>query len=971
VAACIAGVFCLEDGLKLIATRGKLMATLADDGAMIAVRTGETEVRKLLDGGFPGIAIAALNGPDNTVVSGKESALVPFLGELERQGIRYTRLKVSRAFHSPEMAPMLGEFAKIARSVPYSPPKIPLVSLVTGQTIGEEIAQSDYWCGHILEPVRFAEGIEAIDQLGYRVYLEIGAKPILAAMGQTCIGEERLWLPSLHPERGNLREMLGSLAQLYCRGVKVDWRGVDGELSCRRVSLPTYPFDRQRFWHEPKSTPPQKESTLATTPILEALQKGDTETLLSRLTATENLSDGEKQVLPKLLDLLVREHRQCIDSSLLQEGLYEIQWRPVEIPPSAGLKSERWLIVADNQGIGENLAQYLQGKNDRCFLVYPEEEFRDLGQGRYGVNFQQSDALSALGNHIGQGSLGIIDLLSLNHTGEEDLDAQAMQEIQLFDSVRLLALARFLSERDGETSNRLWVVTRRGIESPKTSVSPISGAIWGLGKTLALDYPTLWGGTIDLDEQPLEENTLARIFTHSWCEGLVIRDGQTYVPRLVRSSLDFNAPLILQADVTYVITGGLGGLGWQVVNRFVERGAKSLVILGRGEPSPARVASIERFRAAGVQVRFFCVDVADEESLGEVLAKVNSSLPPIRGIIHAAGRLNPQPNPTPERESIERILRPKVMGGWNLHRLTLDLPLDFFVTFSSIASVWGSKGQAEYAAANSFLDRLAHYRRQRGLTGASINWGPWKGEGMASEERREWLNRRGIRGLEPDIALNALEAILQGRNIQITVADVDWPRFQEIYESVLLDQRTESLGLLPASNRLFAEIFVPHSEKVIPVARVTPFQQAIASVSPNQYQTFLQDYLSVEVTRVMGSDPSHCLIDPGQGFFDLGMDSLMVIELKNRLEKAFGSSLPSTIGFEFPTILALSEYIATQVLKWDTTSSNEQIVFSPLDASESLLNSWDEEALTEDEIEASLQQELLELQSLLRDDGNG
>jgi NADP-dependent 3-hydroxy acid dehydrogenase YdfG/acyl carrier protein len=324
-------------------------------------------------------------------------------------------------------------------------------------------------------------------------------------------------------------------------------------------------------------------------------------------------------------------------------------------------------------------------------------------------------------------------------------------------------------------------------------------------------------------------------------------------------------------------------LGWQVVNRLIERGARSLAILGRGEPSPTRRESIERFRVAGIQVSFFSVDVADEEAMGRAIAEVNSSLPPLRGIIHAAGTMNSRPEPTPERKSIERILRPKVMGVWNLHHLTRSLPLDFFVTFSSIAAVWGSKGQAEYAAANSFLDRFVHYRRQRGLVGTSINWGPWAGEGMASEERLEWLNRRGIRCLEPSVALAALETLLQSQAAQVTVADVDWNLFQEIYRAIGSSESSLFLELkdfhgdfLPEGERSLDSF--PRTDKSDGVVSLSLARQ-LASVPIGEHPELLRHFLRAKIARVLDIDPER--LDENKSLMALGFDSLMAIELKN------------------------------------------------------------------------------------------
>ncbi len=250
VAACVAGVFSLSDGLKLIAERGRLMQTLATDGEMVALQISEAQAKEAIQL-YEEVSIAAINGQESIVISGEREAINAICNKLEASGVRTKKLNVSHAFHSPLMQPILAEFEQVVRQVSFSEPQIKLISNVTGELATKEIATPEYWCSHIQKPVRFATSIETLDRLGVETLVEIGPKPILLGMGRSCLPDsQKLWLPSLRPERNDWDMMLTSLAELYLQGVSVNWFGFDQNYSRRRLPLPTYPFGRQRYWIE-------------------------------------------------------------------------------------------------------------------------------------------------------------------------------------------------------------------------------------------------------------------------------------------------------------------------------------------------------------------------------------------------------------------------------------------------------------------------------------------------------------------------------------------------------------------------------------------------------------------------------------------------------------------------------------------------------------------------------------------------
>ncbi|HEY0601738.1 MAG TPA: beta-ketoacyl reductase, partial [Herpetosiphonaceae bacterium] len=348
----------------------------------------------------------------------------------------------------------------------------------------------------------------------------------------------------------------------------------------------------------------------------------------------------------------------------------------------------------------------------------------------------------------------------------------------------------------------------------------------------------------------------------------------------------------IAADGSYLITGGLGGLGLTVARWLAEQGAGALVLLGRRAPGAETQAAITTLEQAGTRVFVAQADVTDAAALAAVLEQIRATLPPLRGIVHAAALIDDGLLRQQSWEQFERVMQPKAAGAWTLHLLTRDLPLDFFVCFSSIASVFGSPGQANYAAANAFLDGLAHYRRALGLPATSINWGPWAGSGMeAGNERRRAAQGLGM--IEPHAGLQALGWLLRHDATQETVLAVDWQQF--------LDQ------IPPGGLRAFAGPLLPVSAN-----RVAPqptMREQLAALPLRERQPWLTEQVRALIAQVLGAESPE-QIGRREGLFEQGLDSLMALEVKNRLEAYSGCGLPQTFVFDYPMVDAIVEYFS-------------------------------------------------------------
>jgi NAD(P)-dependent dehydrogenase (short-subunit alcohol dehydrogenase family) len=308
-----------------------------------------------------------------------------------------------------------------------------------------------------------------------------------------------------------------------------------------------------------------------------------------------------------------------------------------------------------------------------------------------------------------------------------------------------------------------------------------------------------------------------------------------------------------------------------------------------------------------VQVRVARADVADEAGMRQVFADMAATLPPLRGVMHAAGVVTYRELPTLTAADLAAELRPKVQGTWVLHELTRALPLEFFVCFSSIAAVWGSKGQGHYAAANQFLDSLAHYRRRLGLPGVSVNWGAWAGPGMVTAEAETFLARLGIESMPPAQALTALGLILAGGQVQTTVCRVAWERFTAVYEA---------RGRRPFLQEMAS---TGGAEESAPAVVESAWVQALTAAPASQRHGLLQSYVQAAVAQVLGFASSQVL-DPQAGFFELGMNSLMAVDLKNLLQSALRKPLSATVAFNYATIETLTGHLAQEVLGFEAPS---------------------------------------------------
>ncbi|HQT20565.1 MAG TPA: SDR family NAD(P)-dependent oxidoreductase [Polynucleobacter sp.] len=1145
-AACFAGVFSLEDGLRIVAKRAQLMQAQSAHGEMWSVQMDANNLEKYLAHYPSQISIAAINGPKSAVISGAKDAVTQVVEKLKADGVKIQQLTTSHAFHSPLMNGVIEPFKDFLSTIPMLKPSIPIISNLTGEIADTEMSSVDYWCNQILNPVLFMADIQALASTGCKNIIEIGPKPVLLGMASQTMHGDFTFLPSLTSGKLDWDSMLESAAHIAV-SQHIDWKGFDKSYIRYRLALPTYPFQHSPYWVErPKeqfiasnsqdhgrllgkklilpgipssiyqsvlnsdvlpflndhqiynelvvagayhvvmmldgalSNKPEggfsleniyfpeplvlergqnKKIQLMITPLndsessaqlisfndplnaasenpqasthaeatiqngflespaitlseirkrcqtqisikdyiqyqadrqiilgasyqwLKAIYKGNNEVLGELETPITLGGLSSDQLHPGLIDagfgLLLasgfleegktwlpftiesirvyanpckakiwghltirsvgRSNEVIADISLINADsgqvliefkglqaraaqlsaiqkylpnqisslLMERSWDEISMPnPTITPSKGPSIIFADELGYADQLIATLGLDAASAFTVRKGSKFTQIDSNHFSINPESQEDLNRLLSTVnpdGNGLAAVFNFWPIQKPCDETSNPVSQTEAQCHF---LLNLCQALAKAPITSDFRLRNVSHGAqlIEQYPESPCIGSAALYGMCLTIAAEYPEFNIGCIDLDPQAGPQQLthkqlpiFTQIFNENW---LALRNDKLFAPRLSSANLDSE---FLSTDIhenaTYLITGGSKGVGLKAVEWLAQQGAKHLAVISRNQLDTANEKIIQSLKAQGVEIQTYATDVSNEDVLAACLADIQSKMPPLKGVIHCAGMLADNLLANFSWEQFVLAFDAKVKGAWNLHQLTLDSKLDFFVLFSSAASVLGNQGQANYSAANAFLDQLAQLRGFMKLPATSINWGPWADVGMLETDpiAREHLKRQGFEPIPISDGFAAMALAIASKKSQVSAIKWDWQTYIE--QSTATHSLLEKLSNQSNNNKTVA---TPNSGVL----------ERYAQLNPAERQKQTNEWVEISVRQILGI-PSTQALDQSKALTDLGLDSLLAVQLRNHLSKLIQQTLPVSLAFNYPTIEDLNTFISS------------------------------------------------------------
>ncbi|MFJ4653371.1 type I polyketide synthase [Nocardia sp. NPDC088792] len=883
-AAVVAGGLSLADGAKVVALRSRAIAALAGRGGMVSIARAAEDTANLLAPWSGRISIAAINGPAATVVSGDPGALIELLDRCAAEGIRARRIDVDYASHSAQVEEISAELHAALDGIRPGTGDIPFYSTVDSDWVDTAELDAGYWYRNLRQPVAFAPAVRALIELGHTVFVEISSHPVLAASiedSATAAEASVAALHSLERGEGGRHRLLCALGEAWVRGLPVDWTVALDGAAARPVALPTYPFQHRRYWADPEARTASVESD----DLWRELESRSVPELAHAL-------DVDAEALARVIPALSawRTHRGT-------SWRYRIVWQPLSLPPAPPAGP---VLLVEPETDGGEVASALIAAGLEPIRV----AVSGLDQDRARLAVLVS---AAIGDRPVTAVLSLLADESRPHPDHPELPGGV---------ALTLALAQGLG--DAGIAAPLWCVTRglAAIGSGEQPCTPAHGAVAGLGRVLALEHPDRWGGLIDLPPE-FDARLAGRLRTAL----AGVRDEDHVAVRATGLYGRRLQPVMEGPDTreqwpgtgTVLVTGGTGGLGAHVARQLAASGVPHLLLLSRrGPAAPGAEELRAELVAAGASVTLTACDVTDREQLAAALAAIPAGLP-LTAVFHTAGILDDGMADTMTAARLDSQLRIKLTAATHLHELTAGHDLSAFVLFSSLMGTIGGLGQANYAAANAALDAFAAGRRAAGLPTTCVAWGMWAGDGMVDQRNADRLDSLGVRAMDPAAALRALGRILADEGAETIVADVDWSRFATAGRT-----RGRALfGQLPGVATTPAE---PSDSP----------RTGLAALPIAERTRRLAGLIGELASQVLGHDGPDAL-DTRKAFAELGFDSLSAVDMRNRLARATGLRLPTTVLFDHATPQALAAHLAAELGEPDTETPSVTAVTAATD----------------------------------------
>ncbi|WP_341720663.1 SDR family NAD(P)-dependent oxidoreductase [Micromonospora sp. FIMYZ51] len=895
-AACVAGALSLDDAARVVALRAKAITVLAGSGGMVSLAAARSDVEQWLERWDGAVAVAAVNGPSSVVVSGGRPELEEVIVEAEGRGVRARRIDVDYASHSPQVERIREEILRALEPVRPEASRVPFFSTVSADRIDTAALDADYWYRNLREPVRLEPAVTRLVEQGHRVFVEVSPHPVLRVpIAETVehLDVEPVYAGTLHRGAGGLARMLTSVAELFVNGVDVDWTAAFAGHRPTRVQLPTYAFQRRRYW-------PQRAAAAATggDPADDRFWRAVEEQDLDGVARTLGLS-GEERV-PDVLSALSAWRRDRRERATLDSWRHYIDWRrrPESRPVAP---AGTWLLVVPTELAQDELVAALldalpEWAGDAVTLTVDESDIAEEGPtlSSAGLTARIRAAVDGIE------PAGVLSLTGLPTA------AHPRQPGTPLALALTLVLLQALGEAD--VAAPMWCLTRGAVGTPDDAgpVNPGQAAVWAVGRVAALEHPRRWGGLVDLPgtiDARTAERLVGVLLSDDGEDQVALRPSGVFGRRLVRATGPRGAGDGWRPRGTVLITGGTGGLGGHVTRWLARAGAEHLVLLSRrGEAAPGAAERVAELTELGVRVSVFACDLADRASVEAVVAQVQRGGERIRAVMHAAGDGVLGPLAQTSFADLDVTLAAKVGGIENVEAVLDPEQLDAVVYFSSISGVWGAGDHGVYAAANAVLDARAQWRRAAGVPTLSVAWPPWDGPGMAEDPIHDTLPRRGLSLVDPQLAIAGLDRLLAENETFVILAAVNWPRFVSLFES---ERPSRLLDELPEAR---AERTAPAEDEPAESALAT----RLAALNDADRLRTLRDVAAEQVAAVLGHQDTGA-VDGARAFKDLGFDSLTAVELRNRLNTVTGLRLPATLVFDHPNLTALAGFLAGQL----------------------------------------------------------
>jgi len=911
-AACLAGVFSLADALALVTERGRLMDTLPS-GSMVSLALPPEEVQAYLTAD---LSIAALNGPALCVVSGASSAIDSLTERLANDGKEFRRIHIDVASHSATVEPILEDFTRFVAGLELHAPHSPYISNVTGTWITASQATDPlYWASHLRQTVRFADGVSELAREEQRIFLEVGPGQTLCSLVRQHPAKTpaQMVFSSLrhpHDEQSDSQFLLNTLAQLWLVGTRVDWKSFYQDEERHRVRLPTYPFERQRYWVKP-----------------DAGQVGSTSSLAS-------------------VDR--RPH--------IRDWFYATAWQQSVVPRQTTSRLDEgtnWLVFADDYGLSAALLATLRqaaAAESTFTVVETGPQFIKASDDSYAINpINLADYESLLVELQASGRVPdkILHLWAVSDDTEELPLADNSIEERCFFS--LLYLAQALGDLNVERQFTIEIISSGLHRISGEASTPEKATLLGPYKVIPQEYPHITTRSIDVvlpASKIWPQELIGQLITEFGRETvdtpIAYRGSDRWLQSFTSVPMDAATDGVprLRAEGVYLISGGLGGIALELAQFLADEYQAKLILVGRSEFPPKqdwgewlsthddkdlishKIRRVQRLEQAGAEVLVGSVDVADVEAMRALVETARQRFGKINGVIHAAGLGGGGVIQLKTTEAATSVLRPKVQGTKVLAHLFAGEQLDFFVLCSSLVAFLGGTSHVDYCAANSFLDAFAQSRRGTKDNVVSINWNVWRELGMARnqdlpEDFKEWRSQVHKFGVSPEEGVEMFRRILASELPHVAVSTQDL--------HALIAQKNVLMSGSAGEDQETAK--PAHARPSLTVSYVAPRTEEEMTIAG-----MWQSLLGIEQVGIHDN------------FFQLGGHSLLGTRLISRLHDAFHIRIPLRRLFELPTIAGLAEEVGR--VKIEDDEAEKRRVLELL------------ESLADDEIEAELSKRL-------------